>query len=73
MPRDVPGYDLGREDSKEEEEEKLEEKEETTSTEEEEGETDEMPLLGYQGKMIIQNVNDMFHDHNQALHKRMDK
>ena len=32
-----------------------------------------MPPLGHQGKLIVHNVGDMFHDHNQALHDRLDK
>ena len=32
-----------------------------------------MPPLGHQGKLIVHNVGDMFHDHNQVLHDRLDK
>ena len=75
MPRDVPGYDLGREDLGEEEGEELEEEEEIAATteEEEEEETDEMPPSGHLGRLILQNVNDMLHDHRQALHEQIDK
>ena len=67
MPRHVPGYDSGRETPEKEKGEKPEKEEE------EEDESVEMPPLRHRGKLILKNVRDIFHDHNQALHERMDK
>ena len=32
-----------------------------------------MPPLGHQGKLILERVSDMFNDHNQVLHERLNK
>ena len=32
-----------------------------------------MPPLGHRGKLILQTVSNMFHDHNQVLYGRMNK
>ena len=74
-PRDVPGYDSGREVSYEEggEEPEEEEEEEEAVAEVEENESDEMPPLGHQSRLVIQNVGDMLYDHHQAINERMDK
>ena len=74
MLKDVLGNDSGREASEEEGGEEPDEEEETTAAEPgEKEESDEMPPLWHQGKLIIQNVNNMLHDHHQALHERIDK
>ena len=49
------------------------EENEDAETEDEEEEANEMPPLGHQSKLILQSVGNMFHDHNQALHERLDK
>ena len=75
MPRDVPGYDLGRKVSNKEggEEPEEEEEEEEAAAEAKEEKSDEMPPLGHQSKLVIQNVNDMLYDHHQAINERTDK
>ena len=77
-PKDVPGYDSRREVSDEEggeepKEEEEEEEEEEAAVEAENEESDEMPPLGHQGRLEIQNVNDMLYDPHQAINERMDK
>ena len=71
---DMPDYDLGREASNDEGREEVEaNEEEGAAIEEENEESDEIPLLGHQGKMVIQSVNNMLHDHHQVINKIMDK
>ena len=74
-PRDMSGYDLGMEASDEEGDEvNAEEKEEEeVAAEAEDDDSDEMPPLGHQSKLVIQNVSDMLYDHHQAVYERMDK
>ena len=69
--RSMPGYDSRRDESDEEGE--VDEEDEDAETEDEEEEANEMSPLGHQSKLILQSVGDMFHDHNQALHERLDK
>ena len=64
----MAGYDSGRDELDEEDEEDV-----ATGTAEEEEETDEMPPLGYQEKLILERVGNMFHDHNQAINERLVK
>ena len=45
----------------------------TVAVKEEKEETGEMPPLGHQSRLILQNVNDMLQDHHQDLHERIDK
>ena len=49
------------------------EQEEEAATEVEEEESDEMPPLGRQSKLVIQKVSGMLYDHHQATYERMDK
>ena len=73
-PRDMAGYDSGKEVLYGEEGEKVEAKEEGEAVAEvEEYESDEMPPLGNQSKMVIQNISDMLYDRHQVVYKRMDK
>ena len=66
MPMGVPNYVLGREVSYEEggEESKEEEEEEEAAVEAEEEVSDEMPPLGHQSRLVIQNIKDMLYDHH---------
>ena len=67
----LPGYDLGKEESDVKGETK--EKDEDVEVEVKDEETYVIQPLGHQGKLILQSVGDMFHDHNQALHDKLDK
>ena len=60
--RDMPG-DGSRRDELDEEGEANEE-DEDAKTEGDKEEANEMPPLGHQGKLILQSVGDMFHNHN---------
>ena len=68
MPIDVPDYVSGREVSNEEggEESKEEQEEEEmeAAVEVEKEESDEIPPLGHQRRLVIQNINDMLYDHH---------
>ena len=74
-PRDMLSYDSRMEASNEGEYkvEAGEEEEEEPTAEVEEEETDEMPPLGHQSKLVIKNVSDMLYDHHQVVYERMDK
>ena len=49
------------------------EEEKEAIVEAKEEESDEMPPLGHQSKLVIKNVSDMLHDHHQTVYERMDK
>ena len=66
LPRDMSGYDLGIEalDEGGDKVEVGEEKKNEVAAEAREETSDEMPPLGHQSKLIIQNVSDMLYDHH---------
>ena len=60
--RDMPDDDSRRDELDEEGE--ANEEDEDAKTEGDKEEANEMPPLGHQGKLILQSVGDMFHNHN---------
>ena len=74
-PRDMPGEDSGMKTSDEggyKVEAGEEEEENEVPTEAEEG-SYEIPFLGHQSKLVIENFCDMLYDHHQVVYERMDK